>query len=132
MYKRQVVFDDKNNNGSWDSEEEVLPWAGVRVDLVNLGKQSGMKFSDQWKDVYLDNAKDGMRASDLVNDLSANCPTAGVSMTEGGIRKTFLKREGEVFGEGDFEITPGRVYSIKGCDVPFYIIGYDLEKQFGE
>jgi len=126
-----AMYFDKNNNGKWDSDEEIAPWAGVRVDLVNLGKQSGIALSDQWKDVYLDNAKAGMKASDLVNDLGQNCPTAGVSAIDGDTRKTFMKREGEVFGSADdFEITGGKVYSIKGCEVPFYIIGYDLEKQF--
>jgi hypothetical protein len=125
------MYFDKNNNGEWDTDENVAPWAGVRVDLVNMGKQSGITLSDQWKDVYLDNAKAGMKASDLVNDLGQNCPTAGVSAIDGDTRKTFMKREGEVFGSAeDFEITDGKVYSIKGCDVPFYIIGYDLEKQF--
>lgn len=126
-----AMYFDKNNNGEWDTDENVAPWAGVRVDLVNMGKQSGITLSDQWKDVYLDNAKAGMKASDLVNDLGQNCPTAGVSAIDGDTRKTFMKREGEVFGSAeDFEITGGKVYSIKGCDVPFYIIGYDLEKQF--
>src|SRR3989344_87053 len=125
-----AIFYDKNNNGKWDSDEEVAPWAGVRVDLVNLDKLASIELSDEWKDVYLDGLKKGTKASDLVNNMSQNCQTAGVSYIDGDTRKTFLKREGEIFGSDDFEITPGKVYSVRGCDIPFYIIGYDLKKQF--
>lgn len=125
-----AMFYDKNNNGKWDSDEPVAPWAGIRIDLVNLGKKSGINLSDEWKDLYLDGARQGLRASELVDDLSKNCPTAGVSYIDGDTRKTYLKREGEVFGSDDFDITSGKVYSVKGCEIPFYIIGYDLEKQF--
>lgn len=126
-----AAYFDKNKNGKWDKDESVVPWAGIRIDLLNIGKQKTFELSSGWNTFSADSiGKDNLTASQFVNDLaSQGCPEAGVSTVDNGVRKTYFSRDQNSFSGEDFAIQEGKVYSIRGCQVPFYFIGYKVQEK---
>lgn len=122
-----ATFYDKNSNNKVDDGENVVPWAGLRVDLIDLAKQKSLPLSPGWN--AFSSGQDGLTASKLIDDLkSKGCPEVGVSTIDNGVRKTYLGRGENNYSSEDFSLEPGKVYSIKGCEVPFYSLNLGEKK----
>ncbi|MBI2314774.1 hypothetical protein HYU93_01815, partial [Candidatus Daviesbacteria bacterium] len=110
-----VTFYDKNSNGIFDSEEKVIPWAGVVVSLTKAVQDKTISLQAGWNLVSL-TALPGktLTVTSLLKDIADQGGQATtVSTLIDGAWKSFVVRDGKEFSGDDFAIEVGKSYFVK-------------------
>lgn len=110
-----VVFSDTNNNGKIDKNEQVLPWAGLKVELKKVNQDRTLSLISGWNLVSLEvlPAKP-LNASTLLQEIAKQGGYATtVSVLENGAWKSFVVRGDKTYSGEDFPISPGKAYFVK-------------------
>lgn len=110
-----VVFADKNNNGKFDKNEKILPWAGLTVELKKVSQEQVISLNEG------DNAftlpvlpGTPLTASLLLREITLQDGDAiSVSTLENGAWKTYVAEGAKAYSFEDFPILPEKLYSIK-------------------
>lgn len=112
-----VVFSDTNGNGKLDSDEKVLPWAGIRVKLTNVDQQKQIPLLAGWNLVTLNALPDSaLTASKLLGQIASQGGYATtVSTLVDGTWKSYVQRGDKSYSDPaeDFTIEPGKAYFVK-------------------
>lgn len=110
-----VVFADKNKNGKLDKNEDILPWAGLTVELKRVSSDRAISLSEGDNQVTLQILPDKLlTASILLRDIALQEGDAiSVSTWENGAWKTYVAEGAKAYSFEDFPILPEKSYSIK-------------------
>lgn len=110
-----VVFADTNNNGRIDKDEQVLPWAGLKVELKKVNQDRILSLIPGWNLVALEVLpQKPLNASTLLGEIAKQGGYATtVSVLENGAWKSFVVRGDKTYSGDDFPITLGKAYFVK-------------------
>ncbi len=124
-----VVFADKNNNGKFDKNEDILPWAGLTVELKRVTDEKAISLEKGDNKITLPVLPDKLlTASILLREIALQGGEAtSVSIFENGFWKTYVAEGAKAYSFEDFPILPGKSYSIKSRkDSAFLIKGQEF------
>jgi hypothetical protein len=107
------LFEDNNRNGELDSGEAIVPWAGVKVELVADSNSVTYELFEGWNFISFPfKPKSIVSAKDLINDITA---TGGyvttISVWDGNAWDEYSQRGETEYGH-DFALEAGRAYFI--------------------
>lgn len=110
-----VTFYDKNSNGVFDSDEKVIPWAGVVVSLTKAVQDKSISLKAGWNLVSLTSLPEkALTASALLSEISKQGGEATtVSTLVDGAWKSYVRRGENDYSMDDFPIEPGKAYFVK-------------------
>lgn len=112
---QMVVFSDTNNNGKIDKNEQVLPWAGLTVELKRVNQDRTIALNPGWNLVALEvlPAKP-LNASTFLQEIAKQGGYATtLSALENGAWKSFVVRGDKTYSGEDFPVTAGKAYFVK-------------------
>lgn len=124
-----VVFSDKNKNGGFDKNEDILPWAGLTVELKRVSNESAISLRQGDNQVSLPVLPDKLlTASILLREIALQGGGAvSVSTFEDGAWKTYVIEGAKAYSFEDFPILPGKTYSVKANkDSTFILKGQEF------
>lgn len=124
-----VVFADKNKNGKLDKNEDILPWAGLTVELKRVSKESVISLHQGDNQLSLPVLPDKLlTASILLREIALQGGEAiSVSALENGAWKSYVAEGAKSYSFEDFPILPGKTYSIKANkDFTFILKGQEF------
>lgn len=124
-----VVFADKNNNGKFDKNEKILPWAGLTVELKRVSSERVISLSEGDNQVTLPILPDKLlTASILLREIALQDGDAiSVSTQENGAWKTYVAEGAKSYSFEDFPILPEKSYSVRSRrDSTFLLKGQEF------
>lgn len=118
-----VVFNDQNGNGIMDKNENVLPWAGVRVELTKLNQEQTVFLEPGWNLITLTaQPTEQMTASNLISEIASQGGYATtVSTLVDGSWKSYVARGDKEFSNFDFVLEPGKAYFVKSIERSIFV-----------
>jgi hypothetical protein len=110
-----ITYQDKNGNGQKDDDEEVLPWAGISIELQKTESDQSIPLMSGWNLVNIPHpVKSSFTASSLLQYIqSQGGYSTTVSKLENGRWSSFVIRGDKSFGGDDFAIEEGKGYFVK-------------------
>lgn len=124
-----IVFDDKNNNGKFDKNEKILPWAGLTVELKKVNQEQVISLNEGDNPFTLPILPSTpLTASLLLREITLqDGDVVSVSTLENGAWKTYVAEGAKDYSFEDFPILPEKSYSIKSRrDSAFLIKGQEF------
>ncbi len=112
---KAIVFYDKNQNGQLDTDEKIVPWAGVRVVLQRVDKDQHISLKAGWNLISLNALpSEALTAKSLIEQINSQGGQASaVSTLENSFWKSYVMRDGQSYSGDDFPIELGKAYFVK-------------------